>query len=76
MRGAVTRIYAVGMSEEELEQSIAFMQTPAGRAWVRLQETSKHEIETAGSAIGMRVGVLALTRLMQERQQRRDRQNG
>lgn len=73
---AVTRIYATGMTEEELEQSIAFMQTPAGRAWVRLQETSKQEIERAGGEIGMRVGMVALTRLMQERQQRQGRQNG
>jgi hypothetical protein len=67
----VVDIYANNLSEQELTDIVAFVRTPAGSAFFRVQNTAEGALEQAGQTWGMNVGVRAFTRFQQERSSRR-----
>lgn len=65
--GAVAGIYANGMTDQHLDDTIAFMNSPAGQAWVDTQRNADAELERVGQTLGMRVALQAMTRFSNER---------
>jgi hypothetical protein len=67
----VVNAYANNLTEQELTDIVAFLNSPSGRALLRVEKTAEAEMERQGQAIGMRVAVQAFTRLQAERNARR-----
>lgn len=58
----VAQTYARRFSASEMEQVIAFLETPVGRRWAELQTEMMQDIEAEALAIGERVGQRTVTR--------------
>ena len=68
MVSEMAEVYAGRMSEEELRETVAFLRSPAGAAFLQTQNDAQVELERIGESGGMRVGVRAISRLIQENQ--------
>ncbi len=66
MVGRMVDVYAERMTEEQLRETVAFLRSPSGAAFLQTQTDAQAELERIGQEGGMRVGVRAITRLMQE----------
>ena len=66
MVAEMSAVYAERMSETELRETIGFLRSPSGAAFLQTQIDAQGELERIGQLAGMRVGVQALTRLTQE----------
>jgi hypothetical protein len=66
MVAEMSAVYAERMSETELRETVEFLRSPSGAAFLQTQIDAQGELERIGQLAGMRVGVQALTRLTQE----------
>lgn len=65
----MAEVYARRMSEVQLRETVAFLRSPSGVAFLQTQNDAQAELESIGQRGGMRVGVRAISRLLQENQQ-------
>jgi len=63
-------VYAQRMDEAQLREVVTFLRSPAGASFLQAQNDAQTELENIGQLGGMRVGVRAVTRFMQENQRR------
>jgi hypothetical protein len=63
-------VYATQMSEPQLIETLNFLRSPTGRAFVQTQFNSQAELERIGAMAGARVGLQAIDRFQQERARR------
>ncbi len=70
MVAEMSTVYAARMSEAQLRETIGFLRSPSGAAFLQTQIDAQSELERIGQLAGMRVGVQAMTRLMQENSNR------
>ncbi|MEZ5960521.1 MAG: DUF2059 domain-containing protein [Hyphomonadaceae bacterium] len=68
--GEMAAVYAQRMDEPQLREVVTFLRSPAGVVFMQSQRDAQAELENIGQLGGMRVGVRAITRLLQESQQR------
>jgi hypothetical protein len=61
------RVYAERMTEQELRETVTFLRTPSGAAFLRTQFDAQGELQRIGAMAGMRVGLQAMQRLEAER---------
>lgn len=66
----MAEVYAQRMDETQLQEVVTFLRSPAGVAFLQAQKDAQVELENIGQLGGMRVGVRAVTRFMQENQRR------
>ena len=60
-------VYARQMTEPQLDESVRFLRSPTGLAFVQTQFNAQTELERIGAMAGARVSLQALTRFQQER---------
>ena len=65
MVAEVAEVYAERMNEEQLRETVAFLRSPSGAAFLQTQGAAQTELEGIGERGGIRVGVRAISRLMQ-----------
>jgi hypothetical protein len=63
----MAQVYAMRMSEQQLHETVAFLRSPSGAAFLQTQFDAQTELERIGGAAGMRVGAQAFTRFNAER---------
>lgn len=66
MSREVARIYATRMTDEQLSETVAFLRSPSGAAFLQTQVDAQGELERIGAAAGMQVGYQALMRFNAE----------
>ncbi|MES1201136.1 MAG: DUF2059 domain-containing protein [Pseudomonadota bacterium] len=64
---SVAGVYAHQLTEDQLTQVRAFLQTPAGMAFMGNQESVQNELRRAGQTIGAQVAARAIVRFNDER---------
>ena len=67
MLQSVVDVYAANMSEQELRETVGFLQSPSGRALVDTQNSAQAELERIGERIGARVAMRGMAGFIQER---------
>jgi hypothetical protein len=63
----IARFYAENMSEQQLQETVTFLRSPAGQAFAGLQDNSRTELQRAAQSIGLRVAARSLERFARER---------
>ncbi len=63
-------VYAAQMNEAQLRETLVFMRSDAGAAFLQTKVNAEAELERIGRSAGMAVGLQALLRFQQERDQR------
>ncbi len=59
-------VYATSLSEQQMRDTIAFLESPSGQAWLDTENRAQGQLEQMGQEIGMRVALQAMVRLNAE----------
>lgn len=69
--GAMAQAYANNMTEDQLRETVTYLRSPAGQAYINTQDTAESQLRSVGRDIGLRVAARSLERFMREREQTR-----
>jgi hypothetical protein len=63
----MARVYAGRMSEAQLRETVTYLSSGSGAAFLQTQVDAQSELERIGATAGMAAGLQAMLRLQQER---------
>jgi hypothetical protein len=65
--GRIVGLYAENLTEQQMRDTIAFLRSPSGQAWLQTENTAQSQLERIGQEVGMRVAMQSLLRFNRER---------
>ena len=63
----IVALYADSLDEQQMRDTIAFLRSPSGQAWLNTQNAAKSQLERIGQEVGMQVAMQSIVRLNRER---------